>query len=60
MVGNVPHINQHAQALSTNVLRHTVWFSPLGEANQATAQKTTMKTTETRRDQLGTSVSAWL
>jgi hypothetical protein len=49
---HLPHINQHAHALSTSVLRQTVWFSPLGAANQETAEKTAMKMMEMRMDQL--------
>jgi hypothetical protein len=39
----VPHINQQLQADSISVLRQIVWFSPLGLANQDTAEKATMK-----------------
>jgi hypothetical protein len=49
---DVPHINQQAHALKTSVLRQTVWFSPLGEANQEMMEKAVMKMMEMRRDQL--------
>ncbi|KAK3624419.1 hypothetical protein LTR56_021043 [Elasticomyces elasticus] len=49
-IDNSPHINQHAHALNTNVLLQTVWFSPLGEANQATSEKMAMTAMEIMRE----------